>query len=296
MAKSYGGKYSPGATPVPGRSGPEGALRPVVDPVGARANLMWVAPTILLFTSLGAGAVGLATGLAGAAAMALGAWLLRGGLRAEAAFRARAVARRPALPRKILAAALTGLGVALAAASGDGGVVGPVIYGLVALVAHLAAFGLDPLQDKRLAGIDSFQQDRVARVVEEAEAHLAAMTARIADLDDRPLLTRVSAFQTTARTMIRTVEEDPRDLTSARKFLGVYLQGAADASAKYADLTRRAPSAEARAAYVALLDDLDRNFSARTARLLADDRSDMDIEIKVLRDRLAREGITGRQD
>ena len=289
MAKPYGGKYSPGATPAD-------AVRPVVDPVGARANLMWVPPVILLFTSLGAGPVGLATGLAGAASLALGAWLLRGGLRAEAAYRARSVARRPAAPRKVMAALLTGLGVALATVSGDSGVLGAAIYGIVAVAAHLAAFGLDPLQHKRLAGVDTFQQDRVARMVAEAETHLAAIAAQVAGLDDRPLRTRVAAFQTTARAMIRTVEEDPRDLTAARKFLGVYLQGAADATAKYADLTRRAPSADARAAYVALLDDLDRNFAARTARLLDDDRSDMDIEIKVLRDRLAREGITDRLD
>ena len=289
MAKPYGGKFSPGA--VDART-----PRPVVDPVGARANLMWLPPAILLFTSLGAGAVGLATGLAGAAAMGLGAWLLRGGLRAEAAWRARTVARRPAAPRKILAALLTGIGVALATLSGGTEAFGAIIYGVVAVVAHLAAFGLDPLRDKRLAGVDPFQQDRVARVVAEAEAHLAAMTTTVAALDDRPLLVRVGAFQTTARTMIRNVEEDPRDLTSARKFLGVYLQGAADATAKYADLTRRGADPAARADYIALLDDLDRNFAARTARLLADDRSDMDIEIKVLRDRLAREGIADRQD
>lgn len=289
MAKPYGGKYSPGTTPA-------GDVRPVVDPVGARANLMWVPPAILLFTSLGAGPVGLAMGIAGAAALALGAWLLRGGLRAEAAYHARAVARRPAAPRKIIAALLTGLGVALATASGDTELIGSLVYGSVAVAAHLVAFGLDPLRNKRLTGVDTFQQDRVARVVEAAEAHLAAITAQVTALGDRPLMTRIAAFQTTARTMIRTVEQDPRDLTAARTFLGVYLQGAADATAKYADLTRRTGSPDARSAYVALLDDLDRNFAARTARLLEDDRSDMDIEIKVLRDRLAREGITDRQD
>ena len=290
MAKSFGGKFSPGATPAhPGD-------RPVVDPVGARANLMWIPPVILLFKSLGGGAFGLATGLAGAVSLALGAWLLRGGLRADAAYDARSVARRPALPRKIIAALLTGLGVALATATGDAGLLGSGIFGVAATLAHLAAFGIDPLRDKRLAGVDTFQQDRVARVVAEAEAHLASMTAQIAAVGDRPLALRIAAFQATARTMIRTVEEDPRDLTAARTYLGVYLQGAADATAKYVDLTRRKPMPEARADYMALLDDLDRNFAARTARLLADDRSDMDIEIKVLRDRLARTGITDRQD
>ncbi len=291
MAKPYGGKFSPGAPPARGVT-----ERPIVDPVGARANLLFVPPVILLFRSLAGGPVVLAAGLAGAASLALGAWLLRGGLRADAAYRARPVARRPALPRKILAALLTGLGVTLATATGDSGMIGSIIYGVVAAVAHIAAFGLDPLRDKRLAGVDTFQQDRVAKVVEEAEAHLTAMATRITRLNDRPLQTRIAEFRTTASRMIRTVEEDPRDLTAARKFLGVYLQGASDATTKYVELMQRQPTPDARADYMALLDDLDQNFAARTERLLRDDRSDMDIEIKVLRDRLAREGIADNQE
>lgn len=285
MARSYGGKYSPGNTQ---QSAPD---RPVTDPVGARANLLFVPPVVLVFTSLGGGPVVLVTALAAAGLMTLAAWLLRDGLRAEAAYAARNVARRPAIPRKILASVLTGVGVGLAAATGDSGTTGSVLYGLAATVLHVAAFGIDPLRNKLLEGIDTFQQDRVARVVEEAETLLATMTAQIARLNDRALQTRVAGFQTTARRMIRTVEEDPRDLTAARKYLGVYLMGARDATAKYVDLTLRNPDPGARNDYSTLLDDLDQNFAARTDKLLRDDRSDMDIEIKVLRDRLAREGI-----
>ena len=91
--------------------------------------------------------------------------------------------------------------------------------------------------------------------------------------------------------MIRTVEEDPRDLTGARKFLGVYLMGARDATVKFVDLYRRSNNKAARASYEDLLGDLEKNFAARTEKMLLDDRSDMDIEIKVLRDRLQREGV-----
>ncbi|WP_089898960.1 5-bromo-4-chloroindolyl phosphate hydrolysis family protein [Loktanella fryxellensis] len=293
MGQRFGGKFSPqGSTTDVPQAGQRNAVRPQRDPVGARANLMFVAPAILLVRSLGGGPVDLAAGLAGAVALALGAWLLRGGLRAEAAYHQRAVASRPALPRKILAAVLTGAGVGLATVTGDAGVLGAAIYGTVALIAHVAAFGIDPLAHKRLAGVDTFQQDRVARVVAEAEAHLATIAARISALADRPLTIRVNAFLDTARSMIRTVEEDPRDLTGARKFLSVYLQGTADATAKFADLTQRRPDTDARTDYLSLLDDLDQTFAARNARLLRDERSDMDIEIKVLRDRLARDGIT----
>ncbi|RYH01864.1 hypothetical protein EU805_11785 [Salipiger sp. IMCC34102] len=282
MARRYGGTHSPGAVASAG-------IGPAVHPVGARANLMFVPPVLLALSSLGGGPVVLVAGLLGAATWTLGTWLLRDGLRAEAAYAARKVARRPALPRKILAAALAGLGTALAASTGVAGLLGAGLYGVAAAGLHIAAFGIDPLRDKRIEGVDSFQQDRVARVVDDAEAYLEDMAAEIGRLRDRALTARVAAFQSTARGMIRTVQEDPRDLTGARKFLGVYLMGARDATAKYADLAERRAAPEARADYVELLDDLERNFADRTQKLLADDRNAMDIEMKVLRDRLARD-------
>ncbi len=218
--------------------------------------------------------------------------MLQEGLQAEAAYNARKVARRPAIPRKMLATALTGIGVTIAAYLGDSGVIGSALYGIAAAGLHTATFGIDPMADKRMEGIDTFQQDRVARVVDEAEAHLKVMKSQIEALSDRRLTERVEDFQTIARRMIRTVEEDPRDLTGARKFLSVYLMGARDATIKFVDLYGRNKDTDARTSYDALLTDLEQNFAARTDKMLLDDRSDMDIEINVLRDRLQREGVS----
>jgi CHASE3 domain sensor protein len=91
--------------------------------------------------------------------------------------------------------------------------------------------------------------------------------------------------------MFRTIEEDPRDLTGARKYLTVYLQGARDATIKFADIYARSQDPQARSDYLALLEDLEQNFAARTQKMLLEDRSDLTIEIDVLRDRLQREGV-----
>ena len=48
---------------------------------------------------------------------------------------------------------------------------------------------------------------------------------------------------------------------------------------------------QARADYLALLDDLEQNFAARNEKLLLEDRGDLNIEIDVLRARLEREGV-----
>ncbi|MGR3566045.1 MAG: 5-bromo-4-chloroindolyl phosphate hydrolysis family protein [Heliomarina sp.] len=288
MAQRFGGKYSPKGDP--GKD-PDDFRNADVEPAAFRVNLLFVPPAILLILSLGKGALALTAGAAGAAVLLLAAWLLREGLRAQAAYEARKVARRPAFPRKLAASLLTGVGVALAAWSNEPGFLAPVLYGVVAGGLHLGAFGLDPFRNKGMEGIDTFQQDRVARAVGEAEAYLGDMTSTIRRTKDRQLENRVARFQATARDLFRTVEEDPRDLTAARKYLTVYLMGARDATVKFTDIYARNPDTEARADYLSLLDDLEQNFDARTQKMLLDDRSDLTVEIDVLRDRLQREGV-----
>ncbi|MGV6848038.1 MAG: 5-bromo-4-chloroindolyl phosphate hydrolysis family protein [Marinibacterium sp.] len=300
MAQRYGGQYSPTGSgdrnvtadkpdTMPRPRGQYDGAR--VDPAGGKVNVLFVPPAVLVFTSIGKGAVALATGLAAAGILAASALLLREGLRAEGAYNARKVARKPALPRKILASLLTATGVGIAAWRNDGNIVAAGLYGAIAGALQLAAFGIDPLTDKGTEGVDDFQQGRVARAVDEAENYLTAMTDAVRRAGDRTVAARVERFQTTARELFRTVEEDPRDLTGARKYLGVYLMGARDAAAKFADIYTRTGDTGARADFLALLDDLEQNFAARTRKMLTDDRSDLTVEIEVLRERLQRDGV-----
>ncbi|MEM6940436.1 MAG: 5-bromo-4-chloroindolyl phosphate hydrolysis family protein [Pseudomonadota bacterium] len=290
MAKRFGGKYSPQG----GASSPSVARRIDVHPAGARTNVMFIPAIVLVATTFSDGAVPLSLGLAGAAVWILSAYLLREGLKAEAAFKARKIARRPAFPRKIFAALGAGIGAALAVLAHLNAPflsLSPLLFGLCTTGLHLAAFGVDPLSSKGMEGVDTFQQDRVARVVDEAEKVLDAMSDAIRRAGDRHAQAKLEGFQGTARTLIRTVEEDPRDLTAARKYLGVYLQGARDATVKFADIYSRSRDTQARDDYIALLTDLEENFAARTQKFLSDDRSDLTIEIDVLRERLSREGV-----
>lgn len=292
MAKRYGGQFSPEATDKSHTAERRDTYATAkVDPVGARANLMFIPAIPLVFMSLNDGATGLALGLGAAASWALGAWLLREGLRAQAAYDQRRVAKRPAIPRKLFASVLTGLGTAIAAYKSDPALLAPLIYGGAATALHLTAFGLDPMRDKGVEGLDDFQQSRVARVVDEAETYLEAMADAIRRAGDRRIEARVEQFGATVRDLCRTVEEDPRDLTAARKYLTVYLMGARDATVKFADIYARSGDEAARVDYLTLLDDLEQNFAARNQKMLLEDRSDLTVEIDVLRERLQREGV-----
>ncbi len=291
MAQRYGGKYSPD-----GASEGEQVERPAyfgarVAPAGARSNVLFLPGIVLAVLSINDGALGMAVGLAGGGALLLGAWLLRDGLLAEAAYHDRKVARRPAIPRKIFAAVLCGIGAGLAAWRSEAGLLAPLIYGGAASVLHIGAFGVDPMKDKGMDGIDTFMQDRVARVVDEAENYLAAMMDAVKRAGDRQVEARVERFSTKVRQMIRTVEEDPRDVTGAKKFLGVYLMGARDATVKFSDIYARSADRDARRDFMMLLTDLEESFDKKIDKLLADNNQDLNVEIEVLRERLQREGV-----
>lgn len=291
MAQRYGGKFSPDAD---GPDDPEDRgtyLNAKRTRAGGRVNLLFLAPLPLIWQAFGNGANALALNLAALGALLLAAWLTRDGILAQEAYAARKVARRPGFPRKITGSLLTGLGLAIAGFAAGGGLIAPLITAAIGAALHSFAFGLDPLQDKGMEGVNLAQTDRVARAVEKAESHLTAMTDAIRRAGDRKAEARVERFQITVRDMLRTVEEDPRDLTAARKYMGVYLKGARDATVKFADIYARSQDAGARSDYMMLLTDLEENFTAKTKLLLQDSTTDLEIEIDVLRDRLQREGI-----
>ncbi len=295
MAQRFGGKYSPGAG---GSQGQGNAPLPPTNPfdgkmparAGTRSNLLFLSALLFLPAAFTGPTSSLFLGIAATGLMLLGAWLTRDGLKAHAAYDLRRIARRPAIPRKIFGAVLTGAALGTAALMRHPDPLFPALFALLGAGLHIGSFGLDPLRDKGATGIDPFQSDRVARAVADAEAYLTAMRDAILRARDNALVARVDRFCATARQMFRSVEDDPGDLTAARKYLSVYLQGARDATIKFADIYARSRDPQARADYEALLTDLETNFARRTTALLSNDKTDLDVEISVLRDRLKLEG------
>lgn len=291
MAQRFGGKFSPGAQPDP-----KGTLPPAHPFDGkqplkgaGRARFLGIAALLFVPAAFLGDARALMFGLAATGLLLAAAFLTREGLKAHAAFDARKIARRPAFPRKIFASVLTGAGLVAGGLMSHDAALFPLLFGVAGAALHFNTFGADPLRDKGAEGIDTYQTDRVARAVDEAEKHLTAMRDAILRANDRQLEGRVDRFTAAARALFRTVEDDPRDLTAARKYMSVYLMGARDATAKFADLYARSRDAQARTDYLALLDDLETTFADRSRSLLSDNRSDLDVEISVLRDRLKTE-------
>jgi len=301
MAQKFGGPNSPDPTPGQDTPGQDNAFTgQKARRVSTRARLMFLLPFPLFLSGIGeifqGDVVGMGLELGGFALMMLSAWLLNEGLRAEEMFNARTIAKPPTIPRKLFASVAIGLGVAAASYAGglETGLIGSIVMGAVASAAQIVAFGLDPLRGKGIEGENAFEAERVAKAVDKAEAYVADILKASKRIGDKPLEARIERLAAKARDLFRSVESDPRDLTRARKFMTVYLMGARDATAKFADIYSRSRDAEARTKYEALLGDLETSFTDQRKQLLLTNQSDLEIEIDVLRERLQREGVRVR--
>ena len=297
--RRFGGAHSPGGSrpPSPGGGAPApGPFAAVRRPWSLRALGLFLAPAPLALGAVfrlvwGDGVGFLALGGAWAALM-LAAWLTLHGVRAARAYEARAVAKPPAMPRKLVGAALSAAGVGAAALFG--GVADPTSSAVVALIAgalHVAAFGPDPMRSKGVNGLEGESLDAAIAKIDTARALIDEMTGAVAPLRDRELSDRVDRLAKEAEALLDMIERDPSDIRRARRLLSVYLVGARDAAVKYAQTVQNGADPEARAEYLALLSDLETHVAKSRAALSADERTALDVEIEVLRDRLRMEGV-----
>ena len=296
MSNRFGGRYSPDGLQRDYRDNATGPMppAPIRHRLASRPKWVTIAATPFLFNAFAQAPAGMVTDLAAFGLVAFGMWMTSEGLVAEAAYEVRRVARRPAVPRKLFGGVLAAVGLGVGAAE-PGAMAGGALIGIAAMVLHVLAFGMDPMRDKGATGVDNFQQDRAQRMIEEGESHLAQMKDAILRAGDRQLERRVAIFAMTVENLFDRVRDNPGDLSGARRYMGIYLMGARDATIKFANLYSQTRDQSVRTSYEAFLDDLEKDFIARSQKMLDGDRSDLDIEISVLRDRLAREGVSTRE-
>ena len=300
----FGGAHSPGKVDATMRQNPIARLQSakVFDKSAQRASSgrtrSWL---IILFTLplVFAGIVEMINGNAFGAMRDFGlfalfcfaATTLRSGLAAEAEYEAREFASAPGLPRKIIGSALLGAGLLLTCWTGWGiGLLQSIGFGVMGTAASLFAFGLDPVKGKGYTTSTGVTPQMVVDAIAEAEEKIEGIERAGAQLKDRPLRDRVNRVTKRSRDILARIEQDPSDLRRSKKFLIVYLDGALEATQKYARTQNDlGGDKDVYIKFRSLLDDMERAFDHQHEKLLTNDRMDLDVEIDVLADRLKAE-------
>jgi 5-bromo-4-chloroindolyl phosphate hydrolysis protein len=221
-----------------------------------------------------------------------GAWLLWRGLVLEAAYERRLVAKAP-FPLKTLGGGVIGLATGLTAWLGVGHHPGVgIAFGLLAFLGCWLFYGRDPGAAKRVtstSGLDT--TDQVLSALAQAEGSIAAIEQSSREIRQPELHDRLRRIAGLAREILTMLEEDPRDLRRARKFLNVYLDGVQRVVEGYARTHKRASLPDLDASFRRVLESIEEVFQEQRQKLLQTDIMDLDVQIEVLTNQLKREGL-----
>ena len=262
----------------------------------AKGVLMFLLPLPVLaaaVVSLARGQLGPLIGdAAGYSLFLSGALLLRRGLLSEGEYDRRRIAKVP-WPLKTLGGGLIGLATAVTAWLGAGH--HPAIaaaFGLAALLGCYLNYGFDPRVAKRVTdgyGVDT--TDQVLEALAQAERSIVAIEQAGRDIRNAELNDRLRRIAKLARDILKLLEEDPRDLRRARKFLNVYLDGAQKVTEGYAKTHARVAAPDLDDNFRRVLATIEEVFQEQQQKLLETDITDLDVQIEVLATQLKREGV-----
>ena len=206
----------------------------------------------------------------------------------------RALTQSPT-PWKLLGAVAAG-GAAVAISLGSGDDLGmTLLYGALVAGACVFTYGLDPRADRAAleaaaskAGIKSKD---VIEALEEAHRKVRGIEDAAQGLHSRELKTRLDRICQQARTILAQLEQDPKNLTRARRFLVTYLDGTRDVVAKYAAQQRDLDETVLAENFRRVLTTIEQVFAEQEEVLKQDDKLDLEVQIEVLETQLKREGV-----
>lgn len=232
------------------------------------------------------------------AALALGlvwlsAWFLQQGARFEWEARRRKWARPTRIPWRFSAAVFAGVAAVLISTF----IVGHNLFiGLVAGAAAFAgvvlAYGFDPQYDKK-QDVSRFgvSTEEIIEALEEAENNLQQIESSAANISNSELKVRLGRIVDKTRGVLSLIEEDPKDLRRARKFLKVYLTGANNVTRQYARTHQQQDNQVLEQNFRNVLQSIENVIEEQHGKLLENDVLDLDVKIEVLEAQLKHEGI-----
>ena len=218
--------------------------------------------------------------------------LARRGLANEAHYHYRKVANPPRIPLKTISAVLIALACTLVAHLSAGySLTVAAVFGVGASLGFYLVYGLDPRKQKQTKVHSRVNTEQLVSALDEGYKDIAAIDAaseRIHNSEFRQRLARITAL---AERILAHIEDDPRDLRRARKFLNVYLDGTQQVTEGYARTHGNGQTRELEANFRRALISIEQVFNEQYQKLQESNLVDLDVQIEVLKNQLEREGV-----
>ncbi|ESQ16390.1 MAG: hypothetical protein N838_23285 [Thiohalocapsa sp. PB-PSB1] len=198
-----------------------------------------------------------------------------------------------AWPMKTLGAVLVALATGMTAWLGVGHHPAiAVVFALLALLGCYLTYGFELKHGRHFPGIGKQGIGKQARLtLSHAEHSIAAIEQASRDIEQPELADQLRRIAELASAILNRLQEDPRGLRRARKFLNVYLDGVKSIVEGYAKTHGLVIAPELDERFRRALITVEDAFREQQQRLLDSDLDDLDVQIEVLTQQLEREGI-----
>jgi len=156
---------------------------------------------------------------------------------------------------------------------------------VLAPVGFYLYYGLDHTKDK-LQNIEGISAQLVLDTIQEAHTKLTDIKKDMETIDDTLLHTKLAEATQKAENLLTTIQEDPKDIRVARKFLIVYIDGIAKVTAAYAKLDEAEINDETKERLYTLMDGVEERLDTELVRLKENNQFDLDVRIDVLKEQI----------
>ncbi len=223
----------------------------------------------------------------------LGAYCVRRGLHYQAEQKRRKWARSTRVPWKALGSAGIGIATALSVLFlTSHSLMAAIFFGIGAVIGCLLTYGVDPQHSSEdVVSKYGVTADEVIEALEEADEKIIGIESANKTIRNPELNSRLRRITAKARDILGIIEDDPRDLRRARKFLRTYLDGARRVTEGYARTHTKQQNDILDQNFRNVLNTIEEVFGEQHEKLLENDVLDLDVQIEVLETQLKREGV-----
>jgi len=214
--------------------------------------------------------------------------IARHGFKLESRFKLKKLAKAPSTPFKSVAAIILAITTGLTAfLLSDYKLFASILIGFVTMLGFYMAYGMDPRRDK-IGNISlGVSADELFEALEAAEIKIDTIEKARKSISNYEFDQHLQRIIEKARDILTLIEEDPKDLGRARKFLKVYLDGTARVAESYAKTHNRAATTEVLDTnFQEVLESIESTFDEQHKKLLKNDQFDLDVKIEVLKTQL----------
>jgi len=212
--------------------------------------------------------------------------LAKVGLEVEHIYNNSTFTKAPKVPYKTIAGYLLGAATFFTAyIAGGEPFVKSAFLAVIATVGYYLLYGFDPKKDK-LENLGDISAEFVLETINEAKSKLSTIKNNMLEIKDTLLTDKLTTAVGKAENILQTIQEDPKDIRVARKFLIVYIDGIAKVTEAYTDLDETDITTQTKKKLHLLMDDVEVKFDKELARLKSNNHFDLDVHIDTLKEQI----------